>query len=43
MIIVIASKQGASQRKTEGLTACVQFILTAHAGTFIRPRIRHGL
>ena len=37
MIIVIASKQIACPKKTEGLPACVQFSLTAHAGTFIGP------
>ena len=43
MIIVIVGKQSAlPKRKTEGLPACVQLVLTAHAGTFIRPRNRAG-
>ena len=43
MIIVIAGKQECwPKRKTEELPACVQFSLTAHAGTFIRPRNRAG-
>ena len=43
MIIVIVGKQSAlPKRKTEGLPACVQLVLTAPPGTFIRPRNRAG-